>query len=236
LFNSQEHLVIVCAVAALLVVAARASATPSGSAPLEMPTIARSDDLSDEEHMLRELIAQSFPTLAHVDIRLKGFHSDSDYFRTSFSARRFAFGMKMQYVVLVNREWRSRGAPIDGVRSILAHELAHVEDLSHGKRIGLLRLVGLASPARTARFERRADLTAMARGYGGGLEAYRAWLYGHIPESKIAEKKRDYFSPEEIAAALAAAAGRPTLFDCWIRDVPLTLGEIQAARCPDTPR
>src|SRR6185503_6929087 len=105
--------------------------------------------------------------------------------------------------------------PIEGVRSILAHELAHVEDLSGGKRLGLLRLGGLASHERTARFERRADLTAMARGYGADLEAYRTWLYGHIPESKIAEKRRDYFSPEEIEAALAAAATRPALFDCW---------------------
>jgi len=229
--------VIVCAVAAVLVVAAHASAAPAGSANSEAPTIARcDDDVSGEEHMLRELIAQSFPALAHVAIKLKPFHSDSDYFRTSFSAHRFAFGMKMQYVVLVNREWRSRSAPIEGVRSILAHELAHIEDLSHGERIGLFRLVGLATHEGTARFERRADLTTMARGYGAGLEAYRAWLYGHIPESKVAEKRRDYFSPEEIEAALAAAATRPALFDCWMRDVPLTLADIQQARCPDAPR
>jgi hypothetical protein len=80
-FKSHEHLVIVSAVAALLVVTARASAMPAGGAPSEMPTIARSDDdLPDEEHMLRELIAQSFPALAHIDIRLKGFHSDSTTF------------------------------------------------------------------------------------------------------------------------------------------------------------
>ena len=228
---------IVCAVAAVLVVAAHASAAPAGSANSEAPIIARcDDDVSGEEHMLRELIAQSFPALAHVAIKLKPFHSDSDYFRTSFSAHRFAFGMKMQYVVLVNREWRSRSAPIEGVRSILAHELAHIEDLSHGKRIGLFRLVGLASHEGTARFERRADLTTMARGYGAGLEAYRTWLYGHIRESKVAEKRRDYFSPEEIEAALAAATTRPALFDCWMRDVPLKLADIQQPRCPDAPR
>jgi hypothetical protein len=109
-FKSQEHLVIVCAVAAVLVVAAHASAAPAGSANSEAPTIARcDDDLSGEEHMLRELIAQSFPALAHVAIRLKPCHSDSDYFRTSFSAHRFAFGMKMQYVVL--RRSRRRSPP-----------------------------------------------------------------------------------------------------------------------------
>jgi hypothetical protein len=43
-------------------------------------------------------------------------------------------------------------------------------------------------------------------------------------------------SPEEIEAALAAAATRPVLFDYWMREVPLTLADIQYARCPDPPR
>jgi len=155
---------------------------------------------------------------------------DADYFRTSFSAARFMAGVKMRYFVLVNPEWRSQEAPVDGVRSILAHELAHVEELARGKRIRLFRLVGLLSNARRARFERKADLTALARDYGSGLKAYRTWLYEHVPAERLAEKRRDYFSPEEIAAILAATARRPELFDYWIRHVPMTLKEIQSAR------
>jgi len=32
------------------------------------------------------------------------------------------------------------------------------------------------------------------------LKSYRAWVYGHILPSKLPEKLRNYFSPEEIAA------------------------------------
>jgi hypothetical protein len=161
---------------------------------------------------------------------VKRFRSDSDYFRTSFSATRFATGVKMRYFVLVNPEWRTQGAPIEGVQAILAHELAHVEDLAGEKRIRLFGLAGLLSETRTARFERRADLNAVARGYGSGLKTYRAWLYNHVPAEKLAEKRRDYFSPEEIDAILAATAEHPDLFDYWLRHVPLSLADVHAVR------
>ena len=180
--------------------------------------------------MLRDIIARSFPNLKGVDIRLKVFRSDSDYFRTSFSAVRFIVGLKMRYFVSVNPEWRRQGAPVEGVRSILAHELAHVDDLKRGKRIRLFRLVGLLSKSRSARLERQADLNAIVRDYGSGLKGYRAWLYEHIPRNKLAEKRRDYFSPEEIDAIVAAATQNPDLFDYWIHHVPLNLADIQSAR------
>jgi len=130
----------------------------------------------------------------------------------------------------VNPEWRTKGAPIDGVRSILAHELAHIEDLSHGQRVRLLRLTGLLFKGWRARFERRADLTALARDYGPGLKTYRLWLYDHVPAGALEEKRRDYFTPEEIDAILAATASRRDLFDYWRQHVPMTLTDIQTVR------
>jgi hypothetical protein len=116
------------------------------------------------------------------------------------------------------------------VRSILAHELAHLEELSQGNRIRLFRLTGLLLKGWTARFERRADLTALARDYGLGLKAYRTWLYDHIPAAALEEKRRDYFSPDEVDAILAATTSRPDLFDYWRQHVPMALPDIQAAR------
>ena len=136
----------------------------------------------------------------------------------------------MRYYVEVNPEWRTQGAPVDGVRSILAHELAHVEELSQGNRIRLFRLTGLLLKGWTARFERRADLTALARDYGLGLKTYRTWLYDHVPAAALEEKRRDYFSPDEIDAILALATSRPDLFGYWREHVPMTLTDIQAAR------
>ena len=81
-----------------------------------------------------------------------------------------------------------------------------------------------------ARFERRADLNAIACGYGSGLKAYRAWLYNHVPAEKLAEKRRDYFSPEEIDAILAGTAQYPDLLDYWLRHVPMSLADVDAVR------
>ena len=42
--------------------------------------------------------------------------------------------------------WTQSGdGPVEGVRAILAHEQANVDDLMHGKRIRLVRLAGLLS-------------------------------------------------------------------------------------------
>jgi hypothetical protein len=193
-----------------------------------------SDEAADRGTAIRRATGErnhrSLPNLVGIDIRLKRFQSDADYFRTSFSAARFIAGVKMRYFVLVNPEWRSRGAPVEGVQAILAHELAHVDDLTRGKRIRLFGLMGLVSKTRTARFERRADLIAVARDYGSGLKAYRAWLFNHVPPEKLAEKQRDYFSPEEIDAILAGTAEHPELFDYWLRHVPMSLTDIQSVR------
>jgi hypothetical protein len=199
-------------------------------APQEQSTRQTTDAGLSEEQLVSDIIARSFPNLIGIEIRVKRFQSNTDYFRTSFSATRFVTGVKMRYFVLVNPEWRTRGAPIEGVEAILAHELAHVEDLAGGKRIRLFGLAGLLSETRTARFERRADLKALARDYGSGLKAYRAWLYKNVPAKKITEKRRDYFSPEEIDAILAATAQHPDLFDYWLRHVPMSLADVQAVR------
>ena len=218
-----------CVVAAFLI-CATAQAAPFPRAPRVQDAQragAPTDSQVSEDQLVRDIIARSFPKLSGIDIRLKPFRSESDYFRTSFSAARFIAGRKMRYYVLVNPEWRTQGAPAEGVRSILAHELAHIEDLSRGKRMRLFRLTGLLFKGKTARFERRADLIALARDYGSGLKAYRAWLYEHVPAEKLPEKRRAYFSPEEIDAILAATAQHPDLFDYWLHHVPMTLTDIQ---------
>jgi len=207
--------------------APKVAARPGGAGSHAHPA---RNTLATEDQLIREIIAQSFPNLEALDIRLKWLRSESDYFRTSFSATRFLVGKKMRYYVEVNPEWRTQGAPVDGVRSILAHELAHVEELSQGNRIRLFRLTGLLLKGWTARFERRADLTALARDYGLGLKTYRTWLYDHVPAAALEEKRRDYFSPDEIDAILALATSRPDLFGYWREHVPMTLTDIQAAR------
>jgi hypothetical protein len=133
----------------------------------------------------------------------------------------------MRYFVDVNPALFQEQAPSDGVCAILAHELLHVVSLSRGNRIRRFGLVRLLSKRQTAKFERRADLEAIHRGYGDGLKKYRTWVYLHIPPAKIQEKRRNYFSPDEIAAIENKLLEQPDLFTYWKEHVPINLQAIQ---------
>jgi hypothetical protein len=135
--------------------------------------------------------------------------------------------MPMRYFADVNPALFQEQAPSDGVCAILAHELAHVVSLSRGNRIRRFGMVRLLSKVQTAKFERRIDLDAIHRGYGDGLKSYRKWVYAHISPNKLAEKRRNYFSPEEIGAIQILLQERPELFGYWTAHVPMSLLEIQ---------
>jgi hypothetical protein len=172
----------------------------------------------------------SFPELSRIDLRVRTFRSQSDYFRTRFSLSRFVLLMPMRYFVDVNPGLFLRAPPSDGICAILAHELAHVVSLSRGKRIRRLGLVRLISGQYTVKFERGADLEAIHRGYGDGLKMYRTWVYTHIPPGKLQQKLRNYFSPEEITAIQVKLQEQPDLFQYWSEHVPTNLQEIQRTR------
>ena len=172
----------------------------------------------------------SFPELSHIDLQVRAFRSQSDYFRTRFSVSRFLLLMPMRYFVDVNPALFLRPPPSEGVCAILAHELAHVVSLSSGNRIRRLGLIRLLSQRYTVKFERGTDLEAIHRGYGDGLKTYRTWVYSHVPSGKVQEKRRNYFSPEEITAIQGKLQKQPELFQYWSRHVPTNLDEIQRTR------
>lgn len=176
--------------------------------------------------LVDEIKAAAYPELRGLNVQVKLFHSQSDYFRARFAIWPFLTGRRMRYIVYVNPEVFARQAPQASIHAILAHELAHVLYFSQGHRLRLLGLVRLTTKGFTARFERWADLQALARGYGEGLKAYRQWLYRNIPAKSLDEKRRDYFSPEEIDAITSATQQRPELWGYWLKHVPLNLKEI----------
>jgi len=180
--------------------------------------------------VILEVRQTSFPELAHVDLRVRTFRSHADYLRTRFSLSRFLLLMPMRYFADVNPALFQDQAPSDGVCAILAHELAHLVSLSQGNRIRRFGLVRLLSKRQTAKFERRTDLEAIHRGYGDGLRSYRMWVYTHIPSDKLSEKRRNYFSPEEIEAIQILLEKRPELFGYWNAHVPMNLQEVHNAR------
>jgi hypothetical protein len=179
----------------------------------------------------------SFPQLEGVDIRVYDLHSDFDYLQARFTVSSF-FGRRLRYMILFNPDAIQRQVPAEGLRAIVAHELAHINYYESQRRMGLLSLVGILFPSFKTRFERKADLDAIALGYGPSLEIYRAWLYRNIPRQAEAEKKRDYYTPQEIEALLQAEAKHPGIMSKFRRCIPRNLAEITqeegapAADCP----
>lgn len=193
--------------------------------------------LREIEQVIRAVRHGSFPQLERVAITVYDLRSDFDYLQARFTVASF-FKRELQYMIFFNPEALRRRVPPDGLRAIVAHELAHINYYESQSRMGLLSLVGLLVPSFTTRFERKADLDAIALGYGRGLETYRTWLYRNIPRAGEAEKKRDYYTPEEIEALLQAEARHPGMMAKFRRCIPRNMAEIRqeaeapAAGCP----
>ena len=169
----------------------------------------------------------SFPQLADATIEFSPLNSSYIYFESRFTPSSFLFSRNLRYVMMVNPEAEARHIPDDGLRAILAHELAHVDYFHRQSRMGLVGLVRLLSARYEAQFERTADLEAIALGYGPGLQAFRTWLYRNVPPDRMEEKRRDYFSPQEIEAILKAERTRPGIMRIFAQCIPRNLDEIQ---------
>jgi hypothetical protein len=61
--------------------------------------------------VLQDIQGTSYPELAHLDLRVRSFRSQSDYFRTRFSLSRFLLPLRMRYFVDVNPALFQKQAP-----------------------------------------------------------------------------------------------------------------------------
>lgn len=163
--------------------------------------------------LVAEVCAESYPELRHAVIRVQPLKSTSDYFRARFSFPSFFSAKEMQFILRVNTNTILESVPLEERRAVIAHELAHVLYYTRHRRVQLLRLVALSNNHFREQFEKQADREAVVRGYGRGLKAYRLWLYQNVPAQALAEKKRDYLTPNEIDAIMpllpATPSGRP---------------------------
>ncbi len=211
-------------VAVRLTVSGNASRSHKGQRAQDASKLA----IERTRRLIEEVRAASYPELDGVDIEVKIFDHEADYFRTAFSFSRFLFIRKMRIRIKVNPKVFELGAPEEGVRAIIAHELGHALYFKKGNRIRLFGLVRLISKGYTARFERWTDLQAISRGYAEGLRRYREWLYKNVPAEKLEEKKRNYFSPEEIDSLRVGIERKPGLLDYWLKHVPRNLKQIES--------
>lgn len=172
---------------------------------------------------LSAIVGNSFPELENEKIKVETFKSESDFFKARFSFTRFLTFQNINYIIFVNPKIYRSEVSEEAIIAILAHELAHALYYKEKNRFQLLGLVSLADKNFTAKFERKADLQAIKKGYGEGLIKYREWLYKQISEKALAEKKHNYFTPEEIKAIMK----KPAKIDFWMKNVPRSLGEIE---------
>lgn len=178
--------------------------------------------------LVSEIVERSFPELDGRSFRFGTFSSESTYFKTRFSFTRLFTFRRTGFVLDVNPAVFALCPPPEGLPAIIAHELAHAEHYRRNGGFKLFGLIKLADSDSLAKFERRADLTAIAKGYGPGLKIYREWLYRNIPEKHIAKKKRNYFTPEEIEMISEAFESSPSVIIHLSKKVPLTPSETSA--------
>jgi hypothetical protein len=186
--------------------------------------------------LVETIRSASYPELTATRIELRPFQKASDFFRVRPRIPDFFARKNLRYIMQINPRVYELQASENGIEAIIAHELGHVAYLQERNRLKHLALIRLLSRSFVSNFERRTDLEAISRGYGEGLKVYRQWLYQHIPQKDLAEKRRDYFSPEEIDSILLRVNQCPPLLDSWVEKPPRNLQDIQLpASCQSRP-
>lgn len=175
------------------------------------------------------VIENSFPKLVGRSIEVRSFESNSTFFKTRFSVSRYLTFRGTRILLGVNPCVFSLAAPADGIEAIIAHELAHAENYFERNAFERLGLIRLLDGGTLTKFERRTDLVAIERGYAPGLIKYRHWLYENVTEKQAEKKRRNYFSPEEIAALDAIMRSDPERYRGFYLRVPLGIGDFAPA-------
>ena len=151
--------------------------------------------------------AAYFPTLAGVALELTEIRSEDTFFQANLDlATLDEAPLERTYRVQYNPLVFDDPPPRDAVGAILVHELRHVLDyteLTSEELVDFALWYG-AGGEEVYAYERATDEYALEAGCGPSLSRYREWLYVHIPPEDVAAKRASYYTPEEIAAWIAA--------------------------------
>jgi hypothetical protein len=165
------------------------------------------EDVSDVERDVEAVRAELFPELAEVSIEVGEMTSETDFFVANLELSSFDNPPLLRdYLVLHNPEVFDDPPPRSGVIAILAHELKHVVDYTGMDSEALAEFALWYASEDTAAYERETDEHSLALGCGEGLIEYRLWLYDRLEPGAVEEKRRVYYTPEEIEAWMDANA------------------------------
>lgn len=108
--------------------------------------------------------------------------------------------LERTYTVQYAEELFALEPPAAGVVAILAHELVHVRDYTSMDTEALGAFAIEYATSDVSVYERATDEATLEKGCAAGLVAYREWLYGVVDPETEAQKRHDYYTPEEIRA------------------------------------
>src|SRR5262249_13965334 len=94
-------------------------------------------DLTSITQLVNSTRASSFPGLKDAEINVRDLTSDSIFLEAQFTMASYVFGGRLRYVLSYNSEASRRHVPAEGLRAIVAHELAHIEFFQGQSRTGL---------------------------------------------------------------------------------------------------
>ena len=188
--------------------------TPADTADAVQPAtcaelMAEPGDASSEAGLQGALEAvrwNLFPELREVSLTLQANSDDSSFFAANLVIATIDDPpLEREYVVIYSTLLLPDPPPYGAVVAILAHELKHVSDYTEldGEALAEFGL-WYATADDISEYERATDEHALALGCGEGLIQYREWLYAHIDPSEVEAKEYNYYTPEEIAAWMAA--------------------------------
>jgi|GEM_PF-1535575 len=168
-------------------------------------TLPGAPDVDGIEASLRGVHAALYPELDGISVELDPISSTTSFFAANVRLDTFDRPPRERvYTVQYAEELFALAPPSDGVVAILAHELAHVRDYTEmdSEALGLFAIEYATGDV--SAYERSTDEATLEKGCGLGLIAYREWLYSVVDAETEAEKRRDYYTPEEIQAWMAA--------------------------------
>lgn len=172
----------------------------SGCAAVEERAVATPEDLAE---LLADVQVALHPDLEGVPVRLVPMTSASDFFYANLDLTTIGNDPRERaYEVYYNeRMFGDVGLPpVDGLVAILGHELKHVQDYTELDTDEMVAFGLWYATSDVAEYERETDLYVLERGCGEGLIAFREFLYDNVSDEVEAQKRLDYWTPEEIRA------------------------------------
>ena len=102
------------------------------------------------------------------------------------------------YIIQINPLLLESSLSGAGTVAILVHELKHILDYTGMDALEFAEFGLWYAQGDVAEYERETDLFSMERGCAEGLIEFRLWLYEQISAAVLEEKKRNYYTPEEL--------------------------------------